>query len=190
MQPATFAASGDRVVEGGDGDPRLHPVVDRVADDPVREDVLDRAEIQLPFAGPVLGDVGEPQLVRAPRRGELPAHQVVVGRGAGLLALTSRCLLAERTPPAVVRADPPRGPLSHGLRRRRGPRRRGTGSRTPGRRGGRRRSRWPDAPRSSSASVTGCDEPAVVGLAGELEYPARHRHGHPIPSAASSLTSG
>lgn len=31
-------------------------------------------------------------------------------------------------------------------------------------------------------------EPPVVGLAGELEDPARHRHGN--PSAASSFTSG
>lgn len=26
----------------------------------------------------------------------------------------------------------------------------------------------------------GCGEPSVVGLSGELEDPARHRHGHPV----------
>jgi hypothetical protein len=39
----------DGVVEGIDSDLRLHPVTDRIPDDPVRPDVLDRAQVELPF---------------------------------------------------------------------------------------------------------------------------------------------
>jgi hypothetical protein len=45
--------AGDRVVEGGDHDASLHPVVDGPADDPVREHVLDGAQVELPLAGRV-----------------------------------------------------------------------------------------------------------------------------------------
>ena len=57
------ASPGDRVVERGDSQSGLHPLVDRVADDPVGEHVLDRADVELAFTCPVLGDVGEPQVV-------------------------------------------------------------------------------------------------------------------------------
>jgi hypothetical protein len=57
--------AGDGVVERRDGQPGLHPRVDGVAHDPVGVDVLDRAEVELAFTGAVLGDVGQPQLVRA-----------------------------------------------------------------------------------------------------------------------------
>ena len=67
-QPATVTAAGDGVVQRGDGQPGLHPRVDGVADDPVGEDVLDRAEVELALAGAVLGDVGQPQPVRVRRR--------------------------------------------------------------------------------------------------------------------------
>ena len=45
-----------------------HAGVDGVADDPVGAGVLDRAEVELALGGGVLGDVGQPQLVRAGRR--------------------------------------------------------------------------------------------------------------------------
>jgi hypothetical protein len=57
-------APGDGVVERGHGQPGLHPRVDGVPDDPVGVDLLDRAEVELALTGAVLGDVGEPQLVR------------------------------------------------------------------------------------------------------------------------------
>jgi hypothetical protein len=60
-------------------------LVDGVAHDPVAEDLLDRAEVQLALAGGVFGDVGKPQPVRA-GRGEVAAHEIVVHRTAGLLA--------------------------------------------------------------------------------------------------------
>mgnify|MGYP000860243511 CR=1 FL=1 len=51
----------------------LHPRVDRVAHDPCREHILDRAEVELAVVGVVLGDVGGPQVVGRVR------GEVVVG---------------------------------------------------------------------------------------------------------------
>jgi hypothetical protein len=169
-------AHRDGVAQRAHGQLGLHPRVDRVADDPVGVDVLDRAEVELALAGAVLGDVGQPQLVRS-TGGEVALDQVVVDRRAGLLALPA-LLLAEGAPPAVVRTDPPRRPLRHqhagvaglvdqkpvtelrvvavGVEQRVGPvglLELGIGDRLL--------------------------EPAVVGLAGQPEHPARHRHGHP-----------
>jgi len=61
------AAAGDVHFEGIDGQVAGHPRVDRVTDDPAGPHVLDRAQIQLSLGGVVLGDVGQPQLVRARR---------------------------------------------------------------------------------------------------------------------------
>lgn len=55
-------AAGHGVVEGLDGQVGLHPVADPVAHDPVGEHVLDRAEAELDFVGPVFGDACQPQL--------------------------------------------------------------------------------------------------------------------------------
>ena len=171
-------APGDGVAERSHSEPGLHPRVDRVADDPVGVDVLKRADVQLPFTGPMLGDIPEPQLVGRPGS-EVPLDQVVVDRRPRLLALPAGLLLPERAPPAVVRADPPRGPLSHrdpgvsclvdqepvaelrivavGVKQRVGP----VGLLEFG--------------VSHSAH-----QPAVVGLAGDLEDPARHRDGDTV----------
>ena len=105
---------GDRVVQRVDRDAGLHPRVDRIAHDPVGEHVLDRAKVKLAFQRAMLRDVRQPQLVRH-RRGEVPLDEVVMDRWAGLRALAPLGLLAERREPAVGRADPPRGPLSHHL---------------------------------------------------------------------------
>ena len=64
MQPATSPRRATALCSAVDGQPGLHPRVDGVADDPVGEHVLDRAEVELALAGAVLGDVGQPQLVR------------------------------------------------------------------------------------------------------------------------------
>ena len=58
--PVDVFTPGHGVVQGGHGQAGLHPLVDGVAHDPVAEDVLDRAEVQLPFTGGVVGDVREP----------------------------------------------------------------------------------------------------------------------------------
>ena len=57
-----LAASRDCVADGVDSKLRSHPVRDRVADDPVGEHALDRAAVELAFAGPMLRDVREPLL--------------------------------------------------------------------------------------------------------------------------------
>src|SRR5665647_400095 len=64
-QPVT--AAGHRGVQGVHGELGLHPVADRVPDDPVGEHVLDRAAVDLALVGAVLGDVREPQPVRGGR---------------------------------------------------------------------------------------------------------------------------
>jgi len=61
---------------------RLHPTIGRVADDPAREGVLDRAKVELALVRRVLGDVGEPQLVGSLRT-ERTANKVVVHRLPG-----------------------------------------------------------------------------------------------------------
>ena len=50
----------DGVLEGLDGQTRLHPGVDGVPDDPTGERVFDRAGVELAFRGFVLRDVDEP----------------------------------------------------------------------------------------------------------------------------------
>ena len=102
-----------RVVQGVYCETRFHPVADGVADDPSGEHVLDRAEIELALVGPVLGDVGQPQLVDV-IRGEVPLDQVIVHRRSRALPDLA-ALLPERRPPLVVPADPPRSPLAHPL---------------------------------------------------------------------------
>ena len=90
--PGGPASVGHCHLERVDGDPGLHPRVDRVADDPVGEHVLDRAQVDLALAGAVLGDVGQPQRVGA-LGAELPVDQVVVDGRAGFLvaSLTPSC---------------------------------------------------------------------------------------------------
>ena len=172
-----LAAASHRHGEGVDGQDGLHPVTDRVADDPARPDVLDGAQVELALAGVVLGDVGQPQPIR--RLGaEVPPDQIVVGRRARLLAVLA-ALLAEHAPPLVVRADPPHPPVTAAV-----PGAAGLiseqavaelGIVTMGVEHGIGQVRLLEVPVGDRVG-----EPAVVGLAGELEDPARHRHGDPV----------
>jgi hypothetical protein len=175
--PGDIIAARHRTTEGLGGQAGLHPRVDGVADDAVGEHVFDRTDVELALAGPVFSNVGQPQLIWR-IGGEIPADQIVMDRWADL-AILAALALAERTPPTVVRADPPRGPLGHRL---------------PGIAG------FGDQEavaklrviavgvEQSVGSVGGgqlgvgdrVGQPAVVGLAGELEHPARHRHGDPV----------
>jgi len=101
------AGGGPAVDRGGDGvdrEPGLHPIRDGVAHDPVGVDVLDRAQIELALGGGVLGDVGQPQLVRL-GGGEVPFDPVVVDRRAGPFAVLA-AFHPERGPPVLVAADP------------------------------------------------------------------------------------
>jgi hypothetical protein len=168
---------GDGVAQGRHGQAGLHPRVDRVADDPVGVGVLNRTEIQLPFAGPVFGDVGQPQPVR-PWSGEPAGDQVIVRRRPRLSGLGVRLRFTEDAPPAIGRANPPPGAVGHRL-----PRLTGLVDQQP----------MPElrvVPMGVEQSVGAVrlhpvgvsdrsSEPPVVGLAGEFQDPARHRDRHP-----------
>ena len=166
-------AAGHGVLERTDRQTGLHPGVYGVADDPVGEDVLDRAEVQLALAGLVLGDVRQPQFIRADG-GEVPTDQIIVDWRTWLLALPAGLALAECAPPAVVSTDPPRSPIRHRL------------ANLAGLVGQQPVSELRVIPVGVEERVgaiglhefAGGDrvrQPPIVGLAGELEYPARHR---------------
>ena len=75
-------ATRHRVVQGVHCETGSHPLADRVAHDPAGEHVLDGAEVELALvglnsSGPVLGHVGQPQLVDV-IGGEVPLHEIIV----------------------------------------------------------------------------------------------------------------
>ena len=138
---------------------------------------MDRAQVELSFTCLVFGNVGQPQRVWL-NGGEVAADQIVMDRRAGLAVLAA-LFLAEGAPLPVGRADPPSGPLSH---------------RRPGIPGcldqvavaefrvvavGVEQGVGPMRLEILSIGHGG-GQPAVVGLAGELVYPARHRDGDPV----------
>src|SRR6266576_1621535 len=98
------AAGVDGHAERAGGQPGPLGGVDRPADDPPRPGIQDYAAVHLAFAGGVLGDVGDPQLVRA-GAAEVTADQV--GRGGQLLGpLTVRARgQAGQASPAHQQAD-------------------------------------------------------------------------------------
>ena len=104
------AAAGDGHLQGAEGEVAGHPRVDRIAHDPAGPDVLDRAQVQLPLAGGVLGDVGQPHHVRA-GCGEVPLDQVIVHRRARLLGPAP--LAGVRRDDPGLRAHLPHPPLRH-----------------------------------------------------------------------------
>ena len=59
----------------------------------------------------MLGDIGQPQLVRA-GSGEHSPDEILMGWRAGLFGLAG-LLLAEHRPPAHLRTDLPHGPIRH-----------------------------------------------------------------------------
>ena len=159
-----------------DGQGRFHPGVDRVADDLVRPHVLDRAEVDFALIGAMLGDVGQPQLVRA-CRGEVPLDMVVVDGRAGFAPQAA--FLREHGPEPLLGAQPPdpvlarlqasllefvadepvaeRGVVLVGVPRRVG--------------------------QVSVVPITlrdGVSEPLIEGLFGEAQYPAGHRDGDTV----------
>ncbi len=81
------------------------------ADDAVAEQVLDRAAVDLPLGGRVLGDVGDPHLIGA-LGGGVPLHVVVVHRRARALARTSPALAHRGRPQLLLRAQSPDPPLA------------------------------------------------------------------------------
>jgi hypothetical protein len=98
----------DRVADRCDREPGLHPRADRIDDDPTGEHVFDRAEIQRPRTGVVLGDMSEPQPVR-PVRSELVTFPPVLVDDDAVSVIDSRprrspyytAFPAEHAPPAI-----------------------------------------------------------------------------------------
>jgi hypothetical protein len=170
-------AAGDSHLERGDHQAGFHAAVDGPADDPVRVRVFDSAAVELAFAGAVLGYVREPQLVRGVR-GEVAAHQVVMGRGARLGPLAG-ARLAEHRPPAVVPADLPHRAVTRDMSL-------GTDliGEEPIPELGIVAVRVEDRVRQVRLVELGvgdrAGQPPVVGLAGDHEDPARHRDGDPV----------
>src|SRR5690606_26760280 len=104
------AAASHGLVERRNSEAGLHAGVDGVANDPVRPNVFDGADVELALIGAVLGDVGQPRLVGA-IGGEVPAHEVVMGCRAGLGGLAVLGFTEPR-PPAVGLAVPPHGAVT------------------------------------------------------------------------------
>lgn len=92
------------MVQGGDGKGRFHPPVHGVSDDPVRMQVLDRAQVQLALPGVVRCDVREPFPVRG-HGAEVPFNEVIVDRRAGLEPCPAPAV--DHREDAVLRAQPP-----------------------------------------------------------------------------------
>jgi hypothetical protein len=63
-QPGGWAAHGEGFAQSGKSQIAVHPVAGGPADDPAREQVDDDGEVQPTLAGPDIGNVGAPFLVR------------------------------------------------------------------------------------------------------------------------------
>ena len=175
--PGHVAAAGNRVVERRNRKAGLHPVIDRVANDPVRVHVLDSAQVQLAFVGTVLGEVGQPHSLaasavksRRTRSSWAGVPGLVVFRVFGLPNTDHQPLSRQ---------------IRHTVR---------SHTTWPARRASSARNRYPNSgssrcaskiafaryASSSSLSVTGLLEPPIVRLACKLQHPTRHRDGDPV----------
>lgn len=102
---AGVTTPGHHVVQGVHRKARPDPVAGAVSDDPAKEGVLLRAEVEFALVRLVLGDILEPELADVISV-EILLHLVVVYRRARALAVRSS-LAAECRPPLVVSACPP-----------------------------------------------------------------------------------
>ena len=121
----------------------------------------------------VLDYIAEPQLIWL-ISSEIPFNEIVMHRRPRLPALNA--LLTEHAPPLVVRADPPRGALGHGLAGIAGFLDEVAVAELGVVAVGVEQSVSPLC-RGKFGLADRIGQPATVGLAGELEDPARHRDG-------------
>ena len=78
MQRCAFRVpKGNGVAKSGDRKLGCHSRIDRVAHDPVRADVFDRAKIELAFVGPMFRNINQPQLVESVG-GEVAEHEIIM----------------------------------------------------------------------------------------------------------------
>ena len=87
--PPRHRSPGDGCAQRGHGELGGHALVDGVADDAVAGQVFDRAAVQRALVGGVLGDVGDPHLIRS-RGAEALVDVVVVDGRAGCLPVLRR----------------------------------------------------------------------------------------------------
>lgn len=176
MRPATSPRRAIALCSAPGGQPRLHSFVDAVADDPVGERILDRTQVELALTSTMLSNISEPQLIWR-ISDEVPLDQIVMSGRARPAVLAA--LHAEHAPQSIVRADPPGSALGHRLAGVAGlldevavPE---LGVITVGIEQG------VGAVSLDEFGVgDGFGQPAIIGLASELEYPARHRDGEPL----------
>ena len=170
----TWSSKCDGVMQGPDSELARHTGVGGIADDAVGEDVLHDTAVELSLPGAVLGDVGEPQLVRG-IGGEVPFDEVVVDRRSG--AATQAPFLRVSRPKSLLGAQAPhpvlRGPVPQALELV------GDEAIAEGRvvvvhvdRG------VGQIGVVEVPSTAGPSEPLEIALLGELEHPAGHRHGN------------
>ena len=93
-----------------DGEFRGHAITHRVPDDPVGEQVLDRAAVDLAFSGRMFGQVRDPLTVRT-SGSEVPAQQVIGDRRSGPFAFAA--FLDGRGPQFLLGTQPPRTAFSN-----------------------------------------------------------------------------
>src|SRR5690606_14317594 len=107
--PSRVSTLCHRVLQRPNRERGFHPLIDRVPHDPIRTHILERAEIQPPFTGMVLGDIDEPFLVHT-LRGELALHEIVShGRTSLPIAASTR---GDHGLQASDLAQPPDSPLA------------------------------------------------------------------------------
>ena len=94
----------DGVAKCSNSERRLHPVIERVANNAVGIEVFDCAAVELAFTRSVLSDVGQPHLIWSRGR-EVTLKQVIVHRGSGALGVG--LLLGKGTEELLLTAEAP-----------------------------------------------------------------------------------
>ena len=92
------------VAQSSDRKVSCHAGIDRVADDPVRANVFNRAKIKLSFIGPMLRNIDEPQLVESVG-GEVAEHEIVVDGRPGFPVQAT--FFRKDTPQSLFGTQPP-----------------------------------------------------------------------------------
>ena len=103
----------DRAAHCRDRELHRHTRINRVADDPVRPQVFNRAQIQaalvrLNLSRPVPGDAGHPHLIRT-LRGDVALHEIVEDRRASFAVQAA--IPRQMRPDPLLGTQPPHTPL-------------------------------------------------------------------------------
>ncbi len=105
---ALRVSKGNSVAKSGGGKLGCHAGIDRVTDDPVRANVLNRAKKELSFIGPMLRDIDQPKPVKAVG-GEVAEHEIVVDGRPGFSVQAT--FFRKDTPQSLLGTQPPHPPF-------------------------------------------------------------------------------